>query len=310
MEHLCGPEDSGRRIAGGCRCARGQRCAASCRSGLQALSLARLDPCDACRGSEDARAPVVPSDAEARRILGQNLLDDSCPTGLSSPLRLDDDPVSHTNVHGFSPPAIRSRQPKASAGRPILITTAWPSSEASSQTHRSAGRAVRTSPSPPRAARWARQKSTGAALPVARLLTADRGRRSPHTGSCVHEQERVLAVQLPEGRRACRSRRYCSLPRRRLAGWSGATGHRRNSAGSSPSPGATECSRATARTSGGWITSATSGTPTTPDEIIVRSRRLLAVLRFSAVDVRQRDKYGCRARHPHRVKAGGVATRP
>ena len=93
-------------------------------------------------------------------------------------------------------------------------------------------------------------------------MTADRGRPSPHTGSCAREQ-RVLAVHLPE-RRACRSRHYSSLPCRRVAGASGATGHRRNSAGSSPSPGATECSRATARTSGGWITSATCGTPITP----------------------------------------------
>src|SRR3990172_2062840 len=70
------------------------------RSGLHALSLAPLDPRDACGGSEDARAPVVPADAEARRILGQNLLDDARPTRLSSPLRLDDDPVFHARVHG------------------------------------------------------------------------------------------------------------------------------------------------------------------------------------------------------------------
>jgi len=73
----------------------------------------------------------------------------------------------------------------------------------------------------------------------------------------------VLAVHLPE-RRACRKRHYSSLPCRRVAGASGATGRRRNSDGCSPSPGATGCSRATPRTSAGWIMSATSGTLTTP----------------------------------------------
>ena len=69
------------------------------RSGLHALSLAPLDPRDTCRGSEDARAPVVPPNAEARRILGQNLLDDARPARLSSTLRLDDDPVFYACVH-------------------------------------------------------------------------------------------------------------------------------------------------------------------------------------------------------------------
>ena len=45
--------------------------------------------------------PVVPPDAEARRILGKNLLDDARPhLILTSPLRLDDDPVFHARVHG------------------------------------------------------------------------------------------------------------------------------------------------------------------------------------------------------------------
>ena len=51
-----------------CRCTRGSAARASYLSGLHALSLARLDPRDACRGSEDARAPVVPPDAEARPL--------------------------------------------------------------------------------------------------------------------------------------------------------------------------------------------------------------------------------------------------
>ena len=65
-----------------------------------ALFLTRLDPRDACRGSEDARAAVVPADAEARRNVGQNFLDDARPTRLKGLLRLDDDPVSHPRVHG------------------------------------------------------------------------------------------------------------------------------------------------------------------------------------------------------------------
>src|SRR4029450_8435731 len=77
---------------------------ASSASGLYARSLAPLDPRDTCRGSEDARAPVVPADAEARRILGQNLLNDATLPRLSSPLRLDDDPVSHARVHGSALP--------------------------------------------------------------------------------------------------------------------------------------------------------------------------------------------------------------
>jgi len=77
-------------------------------------------------------------------------------------------------------------------------------------------------------------------------------------------------------RGACRNRHYSSLPCRRVEGTSaanGATGHRRNSAASSPSPGATGCWRATARTSAGWITSATSGTLTT----LTRSSSAVAV---------------------------------
>ena len=46
------------------------------RLGLHARSLAPLDPRNTCRGNEDARPPFVPPDAVARRILGQNLLDD------------------------------------------------------------------------------------------------------------------------------------------------------------------------------------------------------------------------------------------
>jgi hypothetical protein len=106
-------------------------------------------------------------------------------------------------------------------------------------------------------------------------MTANRGRPSAPTGSCAREQEKVHAVHLPE-RRACRKRHYSSLPCRRVEGTSaasGATGHRRNSAGSSPPPGATGCSRATARMSAGWITSATSGTLTT----LTRSSSAVAV---------------------------------
>ena len=85
----------------------------------------------------------------------------------------------------------------------------------------------------------------------------------PHMRALVRVKERELAVHLPE-RRACRSRHYSSLSCRRMAGASGATGHRRNSADSSQPPRAIECSRATAHTSAGSITSATSVTPTTP----------------------------------------------
>ena len=94
------------------------------RLGLHARSLA-LDPRHTCRRSEDARAPVVPADAKARRILGQNLLDNARPTRLSGLLRLDDDSVFHARVH-VRPPAIRSRQPKASAGRPALVISRAP----------------------------------------------------------------------------------------------------------------------------------------------------------------------------------------
>ena len=71
--------------------------------------------------------PVVPPDAEARRILGKNLLDHARPTRLSGPLRLDDDLVFHVRVD-IRPPAIRSRQLKASAGRPAFITSSAPGS--------------------------------------------------------------------------------------------------------------------------------------------------------------------------------------
>ena len=100
-----------------------------------------------------------------------------------------------------------------------------------------------------------RQKSRSAALPGAPFVTADRRRPSPHTGSCAREQ-RVLAAHLPE-RRACRSRDYSSLSCRRVAGASGATGHGRNSAGSSPSPGATELMSDGTCLLGGLITSPT-----------------------------------------------------
>jgi hypothetical protein len=88
-----------------------------CRSGLHALSLV-LDPYDACRRSEDAPTPIVPPDAKARRILGENLLDDARSTRVSGSFRFENDPVLHARVDGSALPAIRSRQQKASAARP------------------------------------------------------------------------------------------------------------------------------------------------------------------------------------------------
>ena len=121
---------------------------------------------------------------------------------------------------------------------------------------------------------------------------------------------------LPE-RRASRSRHYCSLPCRRVAATSaacGATSHRRNSAGSSPSPGATECSRATARTLG-WLDHVRYVRHVDhPDEIVVRGRRLLArrlcppVQRGGGSQTTGED--GCGARHPHRVTRGRRRHRP
>jgi hypothetical protein len=43
--------------------------------------------------------PVLPPDADARRIFVEHLLDHSCPARLRGSFGLDDDPVSHLNVH-------------------------------------------------------------------------------------------------------------------------------------------------------------------------------------------------------------------
>ena len=43
--------------------------------------------------------PVLPADADARRIFAEHLLDHSCPARLRGSFGLDDDPVSDLNAH-------------------------------------------------------------------------------------------------------------------------------------------------------------------------------------------------------------------
>ena len=59
----------------------------------------RNDARDAGRWREDAGVPVLPADADARRIFVEHLLDHPCPTRLRGSFGLDDDPVSDVNAH-------------------------------------------------------------------------------------------------------------------------------------------------------------------------------------------------------------------
>ena len=55
--------------------------------------------------------PVVPADADARRIFVEHLLDHSCTARLRGSFGLDDDPVSDVNAH------LRLSLPRSSASR-------------------------------------------------------------------------------------------------------------------------------------------------------------------------------------------------
>jgi hypothetical protein len=57
------------------------------------------DPRDASRRREDAGMPVLPPDADARRIFVEHLLDHPCPARLCCSFGLDNDPVSNVNAH-------------------------------------------------------------------------------------------------------------------------------------------------------------------------------------------------------------------
>jgi len=80
------------------------KAAATCsgrRSHANALALLPrlLDPAGPGRRREDGRVAVVPADAQARRLLGDDLLDDALPRRLRDALGLDHDPVSRVRSH-------------------------------------------------------------------------------------------------------------------------------------------------------------------------------------------------------------------
>jgi len=66
----------------------------------------RNDGRDAGRWREDAGVPVLPADADARRIFVEHLLDHSCTARLRGSFGLDDDPVSDVNAHLRLSPSI------------------------------------------------------------------------------------------------------------------------------------------------------------------------------------------------------------
>src|SRR4029453_11663930 len=64
-----------------------------------ALLLRLLDPASPGRRREDGRVAVVPADAQARRLLGDDLLYDAPPRRLRDALGFDHDPVSRVRSH-------------------------------------------------------------------------------------------------------------------------------------------------------------------------------------------------------------------
>ena len=52
--------------------------------------------------------PVLPPDADARRLFTEHLLDHSCPARLCGSFGLDDDPVSNVSAHLRLAPSLGS----------------------------------------------------------------------------------------------------------------------------------------------------------------------------------------------------------
>jgi hypothetical protein len=65
----------------------------------RALLTLLLDPRDAGGGREGALPAILPPNQIALRVFVEDFLDDPRATGLSGPLRLDDDAVSNVSFH-------------------------------------------------------------------------------------------------------------------------------------------------------------------------------------------------------------------
>ena len=63
--------------------------------------------------------PILPADAQARRIFMENLLDHSRAARLRGSFRLDDDPVANMNAHLRLAPSIRACRPVERLAPPV-----------------------------------------------------------------------------------------------------------------------------------------------------------------------------------------------
>ena len=82
-----------------------------------------LDPADAGRRREDGRVAVVPADAQARRLVGDDLLDDAPPRRLRDALGLDHDPVSNVRSHCSTSSAATLALPSSSRKEVRAVAT-------------------------------------------------------------------------------------------------------------------------------------------------------------------------------------------